>query len=71
MKHVKVVKRDERSSYAAQQAEANISKGETKNAEREVAAIISQWVSEFRQKQRAESQRMAANLFGLSAAANR
>ncbi len=72
MKHVKVVKRDERSRHAARQAEAsNISKGEAKNPEREMAAIISQWITEFRDKQRADSQRMAATLFGLPTTAAR
>ena len=70
MKHVKVVKRAERSHHAAVQVEAkSTGKGEAKNAEREVAAVISQWVSELRNKQRAESQRMLANLFGLPATA--
>ncbi len=72
MKHVRVVKREERSRHAAEQAGAsNTGKGEATNTEREMAAVISQWVSEFRDKQRAESQRMLANLFGLPATAGR
>ncbi len=66
MKHVKIVKRAERSRDAAMQAETNNTiKGEAKNPERDMAAVIAQWITEFRHKQRAESQRMAANLFSL------
>lgn len=70
MKHVRVVKRAERSRHAAVPAEASSTrKGAAANAEREVAVVISQWVSELRHKQRAESQRMLANLFRLPATA--
>lgn len=72
MKHVKVIKREERSRHAAVQAEtSNTGKGKAMNAEREVAEVISEWISEFRNKQRAESQRIFANLFGLPATASR
>lgn len=71
MNHVKVVKREERSRPAAVQAETgNTGKGEAKKAEREVAVVISQWVSELRNKQRAESQRIVANFFGPPATAS-
>ena len=72
MKHVKVVKREERNRYAAEQAEAgSTAKGESGNAEREMAVVISQGVGEFRHKQRAESQRILANLFGVPVTAGR
>lgn len=72
MRNVKVVKREERSRHAAEQAEASAtSKGTATNADREMAAVISRWVGEFRYKQRAESQRMLANLFGLPTTVSR
>lgn len=70
MKHVRVVKRDERSRHTAEQAEASsTSKGKVKNAEREMAGVISEWIDEFRSKQRAESHGIVANLFRLPATA--
>ena len=72
MRHVKVVKREERNRRAAAQAEAGgTAKGETRNAEREMAVIISRWVGEFRRKQRAESQRIVAEFFGVPVTASR
>lgn len=66
MKHVKVIKREEQSRRAAEHAEAgSTAKGKPRNAEREMAVVILQWVDEFRHKQRAESQRIAAKLFGV------
>lgn len=72
MKHVKVVKREERSRRATELAEAGGTvKREPRNAEREIAAVISRWVGEFRHKQRAESQRNVAILFGVPATVGR
>ena len=67
MKHVKIVKRDERSRrQVAGQAEVNSkSNGTTNNPEREVAAAVMRWVSELRHKRRVESERTFADLFML------
>lgn len=69
MKHVKVVKRAERSrNVAAPPAEAGeTDKGVAKNREREAAATISRWVTELRDKRRAETRRALASFFGVPA----
>ena len=72
MKRVKVVKREDRSRHTAEQAEAGgTAKGEPKDAERDTAAVISQWIGEFRHKRRAESRHAISNLFGVPATAGR
>lgn len=63
MKSVRVVKRDERGRrHAADQAEVDGKSKKTTNPEREVAAAVTQWVSELRHKRRVESGRTFADL---------
>lgn len=59
MQRVRIIKRDERSRrQAVQQAEVSENnKVATANPERELAAVVMQWVGELRRKQRAELQR--------------
>lgn len=67
MKSVRVVKRDERGRrHAAGQAEVDGKSKKATNPEREVAAAVTQWVSELRHKRRVESGRTFADLFTLT-----
>ena len=60
---IKVIKRDERNRQQQPAAEAATERKSAQEAARDMVATVSQWVTEFQQKRRAETAQAIKTIF--------